>query len=151
MSAPAGARLDTTPRAWVPAILVMAAIWLLSSGTPPSMPIHALPFRDRGAHFIAYAALAFFVSHGVRGSRLLGRDYTGPLAFADRVRIWTFALYTAVLWGLLDEVHQAFVPGRSPDAVDLVADALGAAIGGFARIALVRRPTTPAALAVEPS
>jgi len=37
-----------------------------------------------------------------------------------------WALGTA--WGLVDELHQAFVPGRSTDALDLLADAVGAAI-----------------------
>lgn len=148
MSAPARP-WTATVWAWAPALAVMAAIWFLSSGTPPSVPIHALPFRDRGAHFIAYATLAFFVSHGVLGSRILGRDYTGPLGLGARLRIWTFAVYTAVLWGLLDEVHQAFVPGRTPDLTDLFADGLGAAVGGLARVIVARRSATPVALAAE--
>jgi VanZ family protein len=30
-----------------------------------------------------------------------------------------------VLWGILDEVHQAFVPGREASVFDGVADAVG--------------------------
>jgi VanZ family protein len=33
-----------------------------------------------------------------------------------------------VAFGALDEVHQGFVPGRSQDAMDWVADAAGAAL-----------------------
>lgn len=29
-------------------------------------------------------------------------------------------------YGILDEIHQSFVPGRSPDAMDVLADAAGA-------------------------
>jgi VanZ family protein len=35
----------------------------------------------------------------------------------------------AVLYGLSDEWHQSFVPGRTPDVVDILTDAIGAAIG----------------------
>ena len=34
----------------------------------------------------------------------------------------------ATAWGALDEIHQAFVPGRSADWLDLVADAVGASV-----------------------
>jgi VanZ family protein len=37
----------------------------------------------------------------------------------------------AVLYGLSDEWHQSFVPGRTPDIVDIVTDAFGAAVGLF--------------------
>jgi VanZ family protein len=38
-----------------------------------------------------------------------------------------------VAYGVTDEWHQSFVPGRSADAIDLVADAVGAglAAGGL--------------------
>jgi VanZ family protein len=39
-------------------------------------------------------------------------------------------------WGLFDEIHQAFVPGRSADVLDLGADALGALVGTAARTVL---------------
>lgn len=123
--------------AWAPAALTMAAIWLLSSSSAPGVPIDVLPFRDRGAHFLAYGTLSFFVAHA-------------PIRTGERrrARVWLFAVYTAVLWGLLDEIHQAFVPGRSPDLVDLVADGLGASVGAFLRVLFVRR-AAPAPATLE--
>lgn len=45
---------------------------------------------------------------------------------------WRRALITALaasmLFGLLDEIHQAFVPTRHCDGGDWIADALGAAL-----------------------
>jgi VanZ family protein len=39
---------------------------------------------------------------------------------------------SAALFGLSDEIHQSFVPFRTADAWDVLADALGAALGvGF--------------------
>jgi VanZ family protein len=55
------------------------------------------------------------------------------LAVGARVEGW--AMRWPVLIGLVyaatDEVHQSFVPGRSPDAADWLADALGVAAGCF--------------------
>jgi VanZ family protein len=40
------------------------------------------------------------------------------------------------LYGLSDEVHQMFTPGRSPDILDVVADTAGASLG-VAAVALL--------------
>ncbi len=129
------ARARALAFAWAPAICTMAAIWILSSSSAPGVPVHVLPFRDRGAHFLAYATLAFLVAHGVLTQRQPEDRWIA------RPRVWLFAVYTAVLWGLLDEVHQSFVPGRSPDLIDLCADGLGASVGALARVVLSRPPS----------
>ena len=42
---------------------------------------------------------------------------------------FALAIFAAVVGvGMLDEVHQAFLPGREPDFADLMADAAGAAM-----------------------
>ena len=45
-----------------------------------------------------------------------------------------------VSFGISDEIHQSFVPGRSPDLWDLVADSLGALLGAYLAPLLVRYP-----------
>lgn len=134
MTARGAARMRARLWAWAPALCTMAGIWVLSSSSAPGIPVHVLPFRDRGAHFLAYATLAFLVAHGVIAQRGPGDPWI------PRPRVWLFAVYTAVLWGLLDEVHQSFVPGRSPDLIDLCADTLGGCIGALSRVILSRRP-----------
>jgi len=42
-------------------------------------------------------------------------------------RVW-LAVLLASLYGVSDEVHQAFVPGRSADAADWLADTAGALV-----------------------
>lgn len=56
------------------------------------------------------------------------------------------AAVAAALYGLSDEIHQMYVPGRSPDVRDWFADVIGAVIG----IYLVRFPSRRTAPDSEP-
>ncbi|MBW2550122.1 MAG: VanZ family protein [Deltaproteobacteria bacterium] len=38
-------------------------------------------------------------------------------------------MFVSVLWGLSDEIHQALVPGRSPELGDVIADLFGSIVG----------------------
>ena len=45
---------------------------------------------------------------------------------------FALAIMLTTLWGITDEIHQAYVPGRNSDVQDVLADALGAVLGaGF--------------------
>jgi VanZ family protein len=46
----------------------------------------------------------------------------------------------ASAFGASDEFHQAFVPGRTADVADWMADTLGAAIGALVATFALRRP-----------
>ena len=39
------------------------------------------------------------------------------------------AVLLALAYGISDEIHQSFTPGRSPDVMDVVADTIGAGVG----------------------
>lgn len=69
------------------------------------------PGSDKVGHFAAFALLA------------------AMLTLATERPLLAAAL--ATLYGATDEVHQAFVPGRWSDPLDLLADALGAAVGAW--------------------
>ncbi|WP_051668053.1 VanZ family protein [Deinococcus frigens] len=86
----------------------MGAIWWLSSMSDTPGPPLAHPL-DWAAHFTAYLALAY----------ALGRA-TGRLGVALLITVW---------WGALDEVHQAFVPGRDAGVTDWLFDLAGAWLG----------------------
>jgi VanZ family protein len=53
-------------------------------------------------------------------------------------RVVLVAVALATAYGITDEVHQAFVPGRSPDPRDVVADAVGATAGAFGYYVVAR-------------
>ena len=85
---------------WAPALATMGVIWLLSSMSNPPVDVSSLPFRDRGAHFLSFGSVAFWVAHGTMA--------TVPGAHA--LRVVFFAVLSAALWGLLDEIHLAISP-----------------------------------------
>ena len=91
-----------------------------SLSLPPSVP-EAFPFRDKGIHFVEYAVLGLLVGFATR------RSWPG----AGALRTQLLALVICAGWGVLDELHQAFVPGRASDLRDGVADILGASVGLF--------------------
>lgn len=86
----------------------MGAVWYLSSQSKLPGPALVHPL-DWAAHFLTYLALGFS----------LGRA-TGRPGLALVVTAW---------FGALDEVHQAFVPGREAGVQDWIFDALGAYLG----------------------
>jgi VanZ family protein len=88
----------------------MAVIFTLSS-----VPGSSVPGRFGSlAHFVEYAVLGALVTFavGLRWRR-------APL----------FAIVFSALYAVSDELHQAFVPGRVPDPLDLAIDVAGAALG----------------------
>lgn len=115
-------------RAWWPALAYMALIWTLSSISHPPSPVN-LPFRDKGAHAIEYGGLAVLTAWGMAATVVPGAGL--------RLAVYNIALCS--FWGLTDEIHQAYVPGRSPEGADVVADFIGATLGTLAYLFVRRR------------
>jgi VanZ family protein len=99
----------------------MLLIWVLSS-IPHAFVFDRIPFQDKGAHFVEYGILAALMTHAFNG--------TWPEARSRS--LFAMAWAATVFWGLSDEIHQAFVPGRVADALDLLADSLGGLAGTLA-------------------
>lgn len=110
-------RLQTRPGffRWLPVVGWMALIFVLSA--QPDFPHPASGWMDllisSAAHAFLFGVLAL----------LLGR------ALAPQPRGVPLAFVLTGLYALSDEFHQAFVPGRHPDPLDLGCDLLGAALG----------------------
>lgn len=117
-------------RRTLPALGMMAIIFLFSHQGPDQFPAFDFPGIDKLAHAAIFALLAVTVLLAQPPSLLARR----PLTVAGG------AMLFCVLYGLSDEVHQAFVPGRFPDVFDLVADTMGSflVVSTFAAVALLR-------------
>lgn len=92
-----------------------AAIFLLSSSSDPVPHEELFAGEDKVAHFVLYAGLAFLLSTGLRRA---------PQPLSVRLQLLVPIVFVAC-YGVSDELHQLFVPGRSCDIFDLLADTAG--------------------------
>jgi VanZ family protein len=98
----------------LPALVLAAGIWYLSSQPVLPQPKGLLGF-DKFQHFLAYSALTAAIA--LWFSREKWR------------RGFRFPVLTAALgslYGLIDEIHQYFVPSRNCSIGDWFSDTLGA-------------------------
>jgi VanZ family protein len=94
-------------------------IFFLSSQSTIPIP-RGIWSYDKLLHCIEYAVLAF----------LIARVAVDP----QRTEVWTPAGIGALLsslYGVSDEFHQSFVPGRSSDGYDVIADVVGSLLGAL--------------------
>ncbi|MDA1278886.1 MAG: VanZ family protein [Chloroflexi bacterium] len=76
-----------------------------------------LPFASTVAHVGLYFVLGVFVFRLLLSLNLLAVGMSAYLT-----------LFTALIYGILDEVHQRSVEGRSSEVADIVADVFGAVL-----------------------
>jgi len=104
---------------WGPVILCMGIIFYVSALPEVSIPTN---ISDKSGHSLAYALL----------SALLLRAFAGGLRVPARAKMVVTAMALATAYGGALELYQLFVPGRTADVQDLIADAIGAAVGAVA-------------------
>ena len=104
---------------WLPVLVYMAGIFSASAMSNPPMP-EDVP--DVSLHGLAYFGL----------SALLIRAFAHGRWSGVTRRALVLGFVVAVIYGVTDEGHQIFVPGRHADVRDLQADAIGAAIAAAA-------------------
>ena len=102
----------------VPLLLVMGIIYFLSSLPGDRLVLPDIVNIDKVAHMTIYGLLAAaaFYAVGDRLRRLHPRLV--PL----------LVVLICTLYGVSDEFHQSFVPNRSPDVFDVMADSAGAVL-----------------------
>ncbi len=106
-------------RYWLPLVLYAAAIFIESSFPTPDV-VPSLPHIDKLLHVLAYAVFG----------ALCYRALTATGARRHRSAIF-LSVIMAAAYGISDEIHQSFVPGRSPEMLDVLADAVGGLLGGL--------------------
>ena len=109
------ARAHLKGRPWLPPLL-WAGVILFATSVPSSLVPRQLGPYDKVVHFTMYAVLAALVTVAVLRRGALAR--------------WLLVTALAVsAFGAADEWHQQFIPGRSMDVRDWVADSLGGVTG----------------------
>lgn len=100
----------------VAAVLWAALIYWMSAQSASNIDVDWLdvPGLDKLAHGVTFGVLAALFAQALRG--------------VGEIRSLVLAVILVSLYGVTDELHQRFVPGRQPDLLDWVADTVGAAI-----------------------
>ena len=104
----------------VPSLLWMTVIFALSSQPQFPQPFGWSAFlMSVVAHLLLYGTLAVLL--------LIGLKHRSR----PRRSTYLLAVVIAVGYGVTDEIHQSFVPGRDASLFDLVVNATGAAVAAF--------------------
>lgn len=99
-------------------------LWLFPDTSPETLlTIHGITRKI--AHLAEYAILAILTARAFRGSSREGL----------RERWFLASLILVIVYALLDEYHQSFVPSRTGTIFDSLIDIAG----GFAALLIVRR------------
>jgi VanZ family protein len=99
--------------AWLPALLMMALIFLVSSRRGDQLP----EYGD-------WEYLIKKTAHGI-GYGFLALSYLKALPKRNYFLAWLFSL----MYAITDEFHQTFVPGRHPSIIDVIVfDNIGAMV-----------------------
>lgn len=112
---------------WLPPIAWAGVLFALSAGSGPSFD-PPFPHVDKLEHVLAYGVLGFFLARAVAGSLTVSMHaavIAGGMA--------------AGLYGVSDEFHQSFTPGRMVEVADGVADTVGGFAGAGVFAAISRR------------
>jgi VanZ family protein len=114
----------------LPATGMMAMIFFLSHQPGDALPLPALPGLDKLLHLIVYGLLA--ASLIAACSPTIRQSRSGIVATC--VVLW------CLVYGISDEFHQSFIPGRCVSVLDVVADTFGAMVvgGGWLYLCQVR-------------
>lgn len=110
--------------------LLIISIWILCLIPVPEVPHDGVPFIDKWAHFVMYAALALciWIEYGIRNK--------GEAFQMKRLALWGCIM--PIIMGGLIELAQAYLTScRSGEWLDFLADTVGVLIGcGIAALLL---------------
>jgi VanZ family protein len=105
---------------YLPLIIHWVTIFILTS--LPSDKLPSVEVSDKINHFLAFFVLGFFLN--------LTLKYQTKFPELKK-NILLITVIIAAGYGLLDELHQLLVPGRSAEVLDWIADFIGAFSGCF--------------------
>jgi len=102
---------------WIFVIIIAITIFYISSLTFESLGGKGFGWKTVAYHFTAFFFLAFFLLPA------LARGKSKNLVF--------LGILLAILYGISDEIHQFFVPGRACTFSDLMVNSSGILLSSF--------------------
>ena len=96
----------------------MGVIFLLSHQPGDRFAPYLFRWADKLAHLGVYAALCVAFIYA----------FPGHIRRSEKKKIAVVSVLLCLLYGVSDEFHQSFVPGRYPSIADIVADVVGAVL-----------------------
>ena len=113
-------------RLWGPVWVQMALIFIASS--IPNLTHLPGDMSDKTGHGIGYGLL------GIVLLRAFARGRQSAVTFG----VVLLTIVCATAYGISDEFHQWFVPGRTADVHDVMADAIGATLAAVGAWAILK-------------
>ena len=98
--------------------LLMIAIFVQSSISYIKLPDIGIDWLDKILHFLCYGILGL----------LMARSFLISKYKKYQNKYWQWSIIFCSLYGLSDEIHQRFIPGRLASFSDWLADTLGVVI-----------------------
>jgi VanZ family protein len=107
---------------WIPVLLYAGLIFYISSQPYLGLPnqIVLLDPESLSLHLFEFIPLGFLTARAASRTHAL-----------NSFNSFNFPSFIGSLYGLSDEVHQYFVPGRTSSIIDFMADTAGVMIGVF--------------------
>jgi len=105
---------------WAPLYIYAGLIFYMSS-LPHPLPKVPIQNFDKFLHLIEYAVFGILAARALKNS---------PRQTVSRNFI-ILAVIIAAIYAASDELHQFFVPSRSCEAMDLLVDVIGGALGSL--------------------
>ena len=102
----------------VPVLLLMGTIFFLSHQPGTQLQLPYIFGLDKLSHGVAYATLAAAMLYAAPRKAL----------FLQPWRVGALIVLFCLLYGMTDEYHQSFIPGRVPSFGDIIADVTGAGL-----------------------
>lgn len=99
----------------VPMLFIMGTIFFLSHQPANNVALIDFPHLDKLAHVLMYGVLGASVIFSFKTETRISKP----------MQICLSVILACTIYGLLDEFHQSYIPGRDVSGWDLVADFFG--------------------------
>ena len=111
----------------LPSVIIMAISWFLSC--KETLPSPGFSNSDKVVHFVCFGGLTFFWTFWFSRKKWI----------SNPIRYFIITVTIVSIYGVVDEIHQSFVPGRECSFFDWLADTTGASAGVLFRLFLIKK------------